>query len=147
MRFPVKIDPNRMGNLIQESYLEFVRRVRKAAYRGVDKAAKHVYRGSLPLVPVDTGALKASGRVEGMDESEALGTNRIERVVAYGQGKKVQPTRNAPTGIVYYAIKVHEDLEGNSSGPKFLERPANSTQSQQAKLIREELKKVTAARR
>lgn len=56
-------------------------------------------------VPKDTKALKNSIRSEIGKSSKG---RKQARVLAGGPGKMVRPTKNAPTGLVDYAIKVHE---------------------------------------
>jgi len=107
--FPKKIDP-KTGEGILEAYQDFVRLVRTQAYEGINNAAYVVYDKSQIEVPVYTGALRESGRVEGDKRDKAENSKIFYRVVAYGLGKKVNPTPNAPDGYVRYAVEVHEDM-------------------------------------
>ncbi len=139
--FPRKINPA-TGEGVLEAFEDFMRLVRTQAYTGINNAAYVVYDESQLEVPVYTGALKQSGRVEGDKREDAEKSNQFYRVVAYGQGKKVNPTINAPDGYVRYAIQVHEEM-GRSRRPKYLEDPAKTTLQQQKSKVYEALKKVT----
>jgi hypothetical protein len=74
------------------------------------QSAYDIFEDSQMVVPVDTGALRASGQVR---PPEVSGTN-VEVVIGYG----------GPAAD--YAIYVHEDLEANhapGTSAKFLEVP------------------------
>lgn len=64
---------------------------------GLEKCANILLRASLPLVPVETGKLKGSGRVE---------------VKGKGLGAEARVIYEAP-----YAIYVHENLEAYHAPP------------------------------
>ena len=55
--------------------------------------------------PRDTGALQESVRSE--IGASKKGRSQV-KILAGGPGVTVTPTKNAPTGIVQYAVKVHE---------------------------------------
>jgi len=86
---------------------------------------KKVFDESQQLVPVDTGALKASGTLELANEFF------LEATVEYGAN--IDPT-------IDYAVVVHEDLEFSHAAPtqaKYLEVPFTRHQDE----IREEVLK------
>lgn len=99
------------------------RRTRYAAgvERGIRKATAFLLRESLRLVPVDTGALRASARTR--FEGEGLQT---EGWVSYN---------------THYAIYVHEDLHARHAPgktAKYLERPAREQAAEIRRIVREE---------
>jgi len=139
--FPKKINPA-TGEGVLEAFEDFLKLVRTQAYTGINNAAYEVYYESQLEVPVYTGALRQSGRVEGDKREEAEKSNRFYRYVAYGLGKRVNPTPNAPDGYVRYAVEVHEDM-GRSRRPKFLEDPAKTTLQKQSAKVYKALREVT----
>jgi hypothetical protein len=88
--------------------------------------AEYDLKRSKPLVPVETGALQASGRVE--EDELTVGGGILEEFFAdiiYGG-----PAGSAPgqAADVDYAVRVHEDLEvshPHGGQAKFLEQPVN----------------------
>lgn len=73
-------------------------RYKRGFREGLEKALDKVYRDSQKLVPIDTGALKASGRVE------ITGTGFNSRgYVAYGG-----PVEGFAVENVHYSVIVHE---------------------------------------
>lgn len=96
---------------------------RKAALEATQQVAQAVYDLSQYYVPVDTGALKASGRIEWT-------ANRFggEGRVTYGGYIDV-----------YYALYVHEDVTKQHADPtcaKFLERAVAETRKDMSRLMR-----------
>lgn len=75
-------------------------RVKRNLAEGVAAAAKMVYDKSQELVPVETGALKESGRIE---------------VTGTGFGAKATVAYGGPTAP--HAFVVHEDLEAYHAPP------------------------------
>lgn len=89
--------------------------------------AEHLLAASQPLVPVDTGELKASGRVQ-LD----------------GHGAAVIYDAKAPDDFAY-GIKQHEDMalnHPNGGQAKFLEQPMSSEAAGIAVAIAEVISKV-----
>jgi hypothetical protein len=88
------------------------RRILAAAARGVEAAcAELLVAHSKPICPIDTGALRRSGRVEAC----VVTPDEVRCQVAYGGG------------AVDYAVYVHEILHYRHAPPtqaKFLEQPA-----------------------
>lgn len=98
---------------------------------GLYREAQGIMAASKPLVPVDTGSLRASGYVE---EPVITGTSfegkRITVNFGYGGvASKINPKTGEPTGK--YALIVHENLEAfHKVGiPKFLEIPFNAART------------------
>ena len=77
--------------------------------RLLDDITELVFAKSQQNVPVDTGALKSSGRII-KRENAAIGTGRVYMAnsIEYGGKSGIGPTRNAPDGIVDYAAIVHD---------------------------------------
>src|SRR5688500_18662562 len=103
-----------MGFLNLNKVLAQLRRygdgVREGATEGVEAEGRAIFERSQELVPVDTGALKASGRVT----VERAGDRTIASV-SYTAG---------------HAVPIHErlDLAHRVGGPKYLEQAANEIQ-------------------
>lgn len=114
----------------------------------VEAAAQALLDASQPLVPEETGALKASGRVEG---------EGLHRYVTYGRdddntveitgfsddGAAQGRETHAPTN--QYVEIQHEDMEfhhPNGGGAKFLEKPMNSEHDAIAAAMALPLRKV-----
>ena len=88
----------------------------KAAYREM----QGVIQDSVPLVPVDTGSLRASNYVA---EPEIKG-NTVHVEAGYGGvATKINPKTLEPTTV--YALQVHENLEAHhpTGQAKFLSTP------------------------
>lgn len=91
-----------------------------------EEFATRILNASQAFVPVDTGSLKATGRVI---PNEHPGSGITEWAVAYGDGEDMtEKIINPKTGKpVDYATYVHETLEMEHAPPtmaKFLEVPA-----------------------
>ena len=90
-------------------------KMKKTVSETLVQCANILLRKSQKLVPVDTGALKSTGRVE-VNEKAGLAA---EAKVVYGGGLKVKLpgfgggvlTPDAITKVVGYAFVVHERLE------------------------------------
>lgn len=81
---------------------------------GIEKASYIILKKAQGYVPIDTGALKASGRVE---------------VTGSGKGARSKVIFGG-TRETYYALYVHENLEAQHAYPtcaKFLEKAARET--------------------
>lgn len=107
--------------------------------------AKKVFADSQNLVPVDTGALKASGKVKPPKmeavTNVAMGTGGV--TVAGGRATVVEIEYGGPD--VPYAVIVHEDLQmrhAPGKTAKFLSRPANLAIGLLNRLAREALQKA-----
>jgi len=90
-----------------------------------ERAARIIISESNKLVPRDTNALAESWQAG----AEKLKSKPGFRAVAsYGGRTRAGATRNAPTGIVDYAVIVHEDLEQHHDNgeAKFLEKGAEA---------------------
>jgi hypothetical protein len=97
----------RSVNALLTNYKAFKDVVDREALRIVTAAADMILETTLDYVPVDTGALQESGKAFGVMTSKGPAAF----VVFGGSDNPVTPTRNAPDGIVDYAIIVHENLE------------------------------------
>lgn len=98
----------------------------KGFERGMKEAGRLLLRESQKIVPVDTGALRASGRVR----SEGKGVD-IEVIVSYS---------------TWYAIYVHEILWYYHKPPtqaKFLETPFRRLKSRLIDIIKKEINILT----
>jgi hypothetical protein len=132
-------DVRSLNNILTD-YKRFVGVVESEAKRIMQTAAQMVLDETIPLTPLDTGALRSSGRAEAVETPKG-----VAGVVSFGgQDYPVTPTSNAPTGIVAYAIKVHEDLERHYAvgGPKYLERGGIEAKDKVEAYVLSELKKI-----
>lgn len=121
---------------ILTDYKRFVGVVEEETERILDEASNMVLDAARANAPEETGALKESGRA---------GTRKNERgIFGYvsfgGLDAPVTPTKNAPKGIVDYAVVVHEDA--NHSGYKFMEEAALNVKDEVDAYITSQLKKV-----
>lgn len=127
-------------NAILTDYKAFVGVVEDECERIMGEAAKIVLDYTLPLVPEETGALKASGK------AEAVRTRKgVAAVVSFGgPDNVVEPTKNAPTGIVDYAAVVNYDIEKmhDSGEALFLEKGASAAKEDVDAFIMAELRKI-----
>lgn len=92
---------------------------------GLKKCAEVVYRKSQQYVPVETGALKKSGRVEVNDKAGMA----AEASVVYGSEE------------AYYALYVHEDMTKNHAPPtcaQFLTRALRETRGTCSNILKRE---------
>ena len=107
--------------------------------RIVGEAANIVLDEAVGNAPEDTGALRASGRVEVHPTPSGA-----DAFVAFGGDFSVSPTKNAPQGIVFYAAFVHEDMQRSykTGGPKYLENAIRDTRDQVDAFVFDELRKL-----
>ncbi len=115
-------DTIRSMEAVTENFDKFVANIQELSEEIADKAGKEIIRHTTPLVPFQWGGLRQSGR--SMVDKTPKGYRA--RVTYGGSEAPVDPTPNAPTGIVDYAVVVHEDLnkvykEGEA---KYLEKGA-----------------------
>ena len=102
--------------------------------RTVHDVIEKVFAESQVLVPVNTGALKASGEV--VHETASMDGSFVGSYVTYGND------------AVDYAVKVHEDLEMRHTDPtraKYLEIPLNQNKAILENLIRSRLQVILAS--
>lgn len=123
-------------NSMTTDYKRFVDVVEADTRRIMEGAAQITLNHILPLVPVETGALKESGTARAVKTKKG-----VAAVVTFG-GKEnpVSPTKNAPAGIVDYANYVNYDtsLEHIVGESLFLEKgTASAKQEVDAYIIRE----------
>jgi hypothetical protein len=114
----VKLILNALEKLKQESP--------KGATKGLKKAGTHLQKESQKVVPVDTGALRASAYTK----IRWANTKRVDVVVGY---------------TMPYAIYVHEDLFARHKPgkiAKYLEKPARQLAKKLLKMVADEVKKV-----
>lgn len=110
------------------------REINEMVKRTVDEVVEKVFAESQILVPVNTGALKASGQI--IKEPTNAAGDFTSSYVTYGGGG------------VDYAVKVHEDLEMPHTAPtqaKFLERPLLANRKVLENLIRARLKVILSS--
>jgi hypothetical protein len=104
------------------------KRLTKDLRRAVNEVLTMIFNESQILVPVDTGALKASGKLI----LSSPGSTRFDSTITYGSdGSDGRPP-------VTYAVEVHEDLQAHHTEPtqaKFLEVPADRYSSYLKKKI------------
>lgn len=96
--------------------------------RVMEETMQRVYSESQELVPVDTGALRDSGRIIKTGGITAGGLPEV--LVVYGNGN------------VDYAVTVHEDLSVHHDSPtqaKFLEIPLIRNESFLVSRLRQQL--------
>ena len=103
-------------------------------------AAEIVLKETMPLVPYDTGALRASGRAFTRKTPKGV----LAEVTFGGPDAPVAATRNAPTGIVDYAVIVHNDLEAKHAVGQalFLETGTIRSKDKIESYVRRELRKI-----
>jgi len=92
--------------------------------RGVERVAMEILRESNLRAPFETGALQESGSVR---VSKQSGGTYIASVTYGGVENPVEPTKNAPKGVVTYAVLIHENLQKHplvTGEPKFLQNGA-----------------------
>jgi len=77
----------------------FVDKVNRSAERALRKAGRVIIETTTPLVPIDTGALRKTGRFV-VEKEPAVGGTFLN--VSYGDAEG--------EGEVHYAVFVHEDL-------------------------------------
>lgn len=116
----VLLDTNRLQNVVFTG-------LKGVSEKALQQMGDAVLEATLPLVPIDVddplrggGALRDTGRVIIDKEKSQV------RVTFGGADILVAPTRNAPDGIVDYAVVVHErtDLDHKVGQAKYLEAGA-----------------------
>lgn len=128
----------RAGNTAREistivtDYKRFAKVVDAEAERILTDVAGMILEAANKYVPVDTGALISSGRATVQKGPKGPGA----LVYFGGENNPVTPTKNAPTGIVNYAVIVHEMTI------KFLELAVIDTKEMVNHYITTELKKL-----
>lgn len=105
---------------------EFANTTKQKAMRGCRKAAEYLLEESQPLVPVDTGRLRASGKVVEIPKGYSV----------------VYSTENPETGYNYAMIQ-HENLEYHHEvgQAKYLEEPFRRNADKLISIVREEMRK------
>jgi hypothetical protein len=101
-------------------------------------AAQKVYDRSQVLVPVETGALKASGKVVEFGAPVGRGMETVGVMVQYGGGPETSQ----------YAVIVHEDLEAHHEPPtqaKYLQTAVDEIAPQMGTLVGEGIVRATQA--
>ncbi len=136
-------NPKQDMTRILAKYDIFVDEVNREAVDLAKRAGTEVLDRSNEIVPSVTGALKQSGRV-----FVGKGKTHVSANISYGGGVRVSPTKNAPSGIVDYAVYVHEDLEAHhpQGEAKFLEKGAAIASRKVKAIITEGLRKLTRKR-
>lgn len=95
-------------------------RVKRAGNKAVKKSAKRIFQTAQLYVPVQTGALAASGKI-----SNASAGNRIRNIISYGDS-----TVNTITGEATkdYAVDRHEIVNpAKPASYKWLERTVRNS--------------------
>ena len=96
----------------------------------VEEVVQKVFDESQLLVPVNTGALRASGEI--VNEQASMDGTFTSSYVSYGEG-------------LTYAVRVHEDLDMYHNAPtraKYLEIPLIQNRKVLENLIRQRLKVI-----
>lgn len=96
------------GMALSQSLARYGERVFDAVGQELYREGTEIQTASLPLVPVDTGALRNSSYVS---EPERQGDHVIVEVGFGGVATKTNPKTGEPTST--YALIVHEDLEAH----------------------------------
>lgn len=111
------------GLRISQILEQYGEKAAAALGNGLYREAAGILAASRPLVPVDTGALRASGYVtEPVQEGNLL----VVEVGYGGTASKINPKTGEPSGK--YALMVHENLEAfhKVGMAKYLEIPFNA---------------------
>lgn len=125
-RVSIKIDG---VELVEKGINKTAQQIAKGFERGMKKAGLKLLRESQRITPVDTGALRASGRMR----TEGKGIE-IEVIVSYS---------------TWYAVYVHEILWYYHKPPtqaKFLEQPFRQLRPQLVAMIKKEINIYTVIR-
>lgn len=133
----MKIPAEKAATELPRIWNRFTKAVDTQATVAMEAIGETVLNTAIPLTPMDTGALRSSGRWEA--DVDTIGPYVV---VSYGGNYRVSPTENAPTGYVFYAATVHEDNERSYrvGGPEFLGLAARSTAHQQQDILLKLLK-------
>lgn len=127
-------------NTLLTDYKAFVGVVESETYRIMEQAALITLSHILPLVPVQYGGLRQSGRAIAIRTPKGIAA----QVSFGGIDAPVTPTPNAPTGIVTYAAIVNYDAEReyNTGQAFFMESGTADSKDEVDAFIKKELKKV-----
>ena len=122
---------------VRTDYERFADVVKRDMRRIMQLASEIILERTLPWVPLEFGGLRQSGRAF---------AGRTDRgwaafVTFGGDTAPVDPTPNAPQGVVEYAVFVHEG-HGKVAATKFLEIGGREAESEVDALIIRELKKL-----
>lgn len=120
-----QIAPNEAVSVMTAQWERFVKAVNTEAEKALAESGERVKRSAVLLAPVQTGALRASARVE-----TAKDDTGAEMAVSFGGG------------AVTYAVRVHEDLtQDHPTGQAgFLRIAADQSQAQVDQTITTSLK-------
>jgi len=126
-----KINPK---NARKEMVSQFKRKFQEPAThmleQGLRTHVNNILDTSKPMVPIQTGALLESGKTQ-----TQIKKNFAEAAVGYGNSSII--TKNAPQGIVFYAVRVHELHHSKS---KYLENAVNIEKANETEVIFKKLK-------
>lgn len=127
-------------NLILTDYKRLAETTRRDMKRIMQGAANIILDHTTPWVPIEYGSLRESGRAFAGRTDQGYGAF----VTFGGEGAPVEPSPNAPGGVVFYAQIVHEDI--NKYHPigsaKFLEIGGKEAEIEVENYIVSELKKI-----
>jgi hypothetical protein len=127
-------DPKIFGRNMIANFDRYVTRITKGSREAMRWAAETILEQTMPLVPLDTGALRESGRVE-TSSGEGLTRHRIGAAVKFGGGP----------GRVRYAVFVHETNKNYRIGQwKYLQEGVNRARPIITRGVAERLKRVRA---
>lgn len=150
---------------VSRSVSVFLDDVNAHTARAVQLGGEELLRVSRELAPLDTGALRASGRVSVGTAIAGRKQARVKAVVEFGGEFNVSTSmmvalggtgsrKNLVGGKVTYAGAVHEGLHPSGvsptyrvGGPKFLEIGGARARPKVSEIIRKELKKVASGRK
>lgn len=132
---------SRSINTVVTDYKKFVGVVEAECFRIMQTAAEMTLEQILPLVPVQYGGLKESGRAKAVRTAKGV----MAQVSFGGPDAPVTPTPNAPSGIVNYAAVVNYNTEGpHASGQAFfMEEGTANSKGEVDDYIKAEIKKIT----
>ena len=150
----------RLKERVKVDFSVFLANVNKQSARAVQLGAEEILRVSRSLAPVDTGALRASGRVSVGTAIAGRAQARVKGLVEFGGNFQVSTAemvaqggtgsrKNLVGGTVNYAGAVHEGVHPSGQrpnfregGPKFLEIGARRALPRVKQIVREELRKA-----
>jgi hypothetical protein len=120
------------GGSIEALHEQFGLRAVRSLGKQIYLEAEGVMAQSAPLVPVDTGTLRASGFVE----HPVIDGSNVEVRFGYGgPAAKINPKTGQSADV--YALKVHEDLQAlhRVGQAKFLEQPFDAAKAKMAERV------------
>lgn len=134
-----RINPDRAEIEMLEQYKKLQKLVLDRTQKVLMTAGNQVLKASIPLTPLDTGALRRSGKVNVEPRAQIPVCQ-----VTFG-GTTAYPTKNAPAGVVDYAITVHEDLGTPHAvgGPKYLTYGGRAALPKVKKTIQDGYRRIT----